>query len=84
MAGPSENIVEVVGCGLNDQGELIAKYHEISNEGMLAAGQSCAVTIAGFGKFSVRRPTPVPKTEETSDPGCLIWDLAGGTIGQNN
>ena len=80
MADNPENIVEVVGCGLNSEGNLIAKYLESSKEGIVeVTGQSCAVTVAGFGKFSVRRPTPTPKTE-TTDPGCLIWILDGGTI----
>ncbi len=83
--------IQVVGCGLNDQGLLVAKYHEISGIGVLPVNdQSCVATlftVPGMGKLVLRnQPVAVSKAKkggiDTSDPGCLIWDLVGGTIGQ--
>jgi hypothetical protein len=74
----------VLVCGLDAEGRLVRTYFEDSR-GRLERGtsdESCLVALRGFGTFSVKhKPSPVPVPQpETTDPGCLIWPIDGGTI----
>jgi hypothetical protein len=73
----------VLVCGLDADGKLVRTYFEDSL-GRLESGasdESCVVALRGFGTFSVKhKPSPVAVPQpESTDPGCLIWPIDGGT-----
>jgi hypothetical protein len=85
--GQGPAAVEVLECNVNAAGDdLVVTYLE-TQDGVIntALGEPCMDVIAireAMNGVRFGAPTAIP-AGDTSDPGCLIWDLEGGTIGQS-
>jgi len=86
FTGVAQDAVEVMACNVNSTGDdLVITYFEDENgPDASLVGQSCLETMSAreeaTGSLKFGAPTALPASSETTDPGCLIWDIDGGTI----
>lgn len=86
FTGVAQDAVEVMACNVNSAGDdLEITYFEDENgPDDSLVGQSCLETLSAHeeatGGLKFGAPTALPASSETTDPGCLIWVIDGGTI----
>lgn len=71
--------MEVVECGMNENGKPVTTYWE-DQDGLMPVGESClaAVSDQGKGSFKVSNPVAIPPGGFTNGP-LNIWSIAGAT-----
>ena len=84
--GRGPGVAEVLECNVNAAGDDVVVTYDETQDGVdtTVLGQPCMDVVdahsAQGASFGIARPIPAT---DTSDPGCLIWDIDSGTIGDN-